>query len=68
MKQLDLTRFENLTIEELRTIATEVGINFTVGNENIADKEEFLMVLDETSLAELEESYQRVLKNREQKK
>jgi hypothetical protein len=64
MAQIDLTKFEKLTLEELRTIATEVGINFLSGNENITDKEKFLDVLDEAYPEELEASYQRILRDR----
>ncbi|MDT7540608.1 MAG: hypothetical protein QOE33_512 [Acidobacteriota bacterium] len=60
MVQVDLGKFEKLSIEQLRTIATEVGINFLMGNENITDKEDILLALDEADLKELEESYNRV--------
>jgi len=64
MVQIDLSKFEELTLEELRTVATEVGINFLIGNENVTDKQEFLMTLDEAYPEELEESYNKVLKAR----
>jgi dTDP-4-dehydrorhamnose 3,5-epimerase-like enzyme len=64
MGQLDLSKFENLTLEELRKIATEVGIQFANGNENIKDKEEFLYALDEAYPEELECSYDKMIKNK----
>lgn len=64
MNQLDVTKYEKLSLEELRVIVTEVGINFLSGNENITDKEEFLNVLDEAYPEELEESYNKIIRNR----
>ena len=42
-----MEKFENLTLDELKKITTDVGIHFTIGNDNISDKQEFLSVLDE---------------------
>ncbi len=64
MTLFDLKKIENLTLGELKEIATEVGINFTIGNENIKDKQEFLQVLDEAEPYELEQSYRKVLEKR----
>jgi hypothetical protein len=63
MGQLNLSKYEKLSIEQLRTIATEVGINFLMGNENVIDKEDILLALDEADPKELEESYDRVQKS-----
>ena len=64
MNPIDLTKFETLTLEELRTIATEVGIQFSIGNELITDKEQFLFALDESSPEALEMSFNKIIKNR----
>ncbi len=67
MYPIDLSKFakfEKLTLEELRIIATEVGINFLAGNGNIKDKWEFITTFDEADPKELEESYNRVINRR----
>lgn len=68
MEEIDLSKFENLSLAELRQMATEVGIKFMIGNDNITDKEKFLNVLDEAVPEELEESYIRIIKNRNNNK
>lgn len=47
------SQLEKLSLEELCAITTSVGIKFTIGNENIKNKEEFLLVLDEAEKEEL---------------
>lgn len=48
---------ESLSLEQLREIATAVGVNFSVGNSNIHDKQDFLLVLDEADEHDLVKAY-----------
>jgi len=57
-------RLKRLTLEELRQLTTDVGIEFSDGNETITDKEDFILVLDEADKNALQEAYQKILGNR----
>ena len=55
-------KLEDLSLEELRDLTTKVGIKFTIGNQNITDKEEFILVLDEAGRKELIRKYEKIIK------
>jgi len=57
-------RLEKLSLAELCEIVTRLGITFTVGNENITDPDEFVLVLDEADRPRLETEYQRIISSR----
>ncbi len=57
-------KLEKLSLEELRKLADRVGIKFTIGNENIKDPEEIILVLDEADRKELEEEYEKIIKEK----
>jgi len=48
-------------LKQLRDLATKVGIKFSVGNEKIRNKEEFVLVLDEADKNELLKEYKKLL-------
>lgn len=50
-----------LSLDELRALATKTGIVFTEGGENIQDKEEIILTLDEADKDELEKEYEKIL-------
>ena len=50
-----------LSLKQLRDLATKVGIKFSVGNEKIRNKEEFVLVLDEADKNELLKEYKKLL-------
>lgn len=50
-----------LSLEQLKTLTDRVGINFTIGNDKITDKEEFILVLDEADKDELYKEYERLI-------
>ncbi len=64
-------KLEALSLDELRLLATRVGIHFSGGNESVRDsrtmtaKAEFLNVLDESDPAELNQEYERMIRSRE---
>lgn len=63
-------KLDKLSLEELRNLATQVGIEFEGGNENIADtknltaKEQFLLVLDEADKEELFREYKNIIESK----
>lgn len=57
-------KLELLSLEELRELTTRVGIQFTIGNENIQDKQEFILVLDEADKDELIKIYEDIISKR----
>lgn len=59
-----MDKLEILSLEELRDLTTKVGINFTIGNENIENKQEFILVLDEAEKDELIEEYNKIIKKK----
>lgn len=58
-------RLSHLSVDGIRWIATEVGITFTIGNHNITDKNELLLVLDEADREALTKAYRDILNRRE---
>lgn len=57
-------KLELLSLEELRELTTRVGIQFTIGNENIQNKQEFILVLDEADKDELIKIYEDIISKR----
>ncbi|HZX01036.1 MAG TPA: hypothetical protein VFE87_01420 [Candidatus Paceibacterota bacterium] len=61
---------EDLSLEEIRQLADEVGIAFSGGNDSITDsrnfsaKEQFILVMDEVDKAKLVREYEALLKRR----
>lgn len=53
-------KLDRLSLEELRELSGKVGIRFTIGNDNILDKDEFILVLDEADKNELMAEYKRI--------
>ena len=57
-------KLEALTLKELRELTDKVGIEFAGGNEQITNKEEFILVLDEADKKELFREYDKIIKKR----
>ena len=55
---------QKLSLEQLRKITDKVGINFSIGNKNIKDKREFVLVLDEADKKELYGAYNKIIKSK----
>jgi hypothetical protein len=59
-------KLEKLSPDQLRLLATNVGIKFAGGNESVADrdglsaKEQFILVLDEAGKEELLKEYKKI--------
>jgi hypothetical protein len=53
-------RLEGLSIDELREIVTNTGITFSIGNENITDRDELTLVLDESDKEDVERELKRL--------
>jgi hypothetical protein len=58
-------KLRQLSLEELCQLTTTVGIEFSIGNNLITDKEEFIGVLDEADQGELKKAYQQILQSNE---
>ncbi len=57
-------KLDMLSLDELRKLTTQVGIEFSDGNANIIDKQEFISVLDEADQNELKAVYEAIVENR----
>lgn len=60
------SKLERLSLAQLRDLTTRVGIKFTVGNENITNPQDFILVLDEVDKEELLREYHDILANQRQ--
>lgn len=56
------SRLQKLSLIQLREIANKTGLSFSIGNEHIEDKMEFVNALDESDRTELEKAYKEVIK------
>lgn len=63
-------KLQELSVDELRRVATLAGMQFEGGNESVVDnqrhsaKEQFILVLDEVGKENLVKAYHAVLKER----
>ncbi len=53
-----------LSLQELSALSTAVGIDFTIGNEKIKSREEFILVLDEADKKKLYSAYDSIISKR----
>ena len=58
-------KLKGLSLEELREIASATGIKFSIGNEKIMDREEFILVLDEADKNDLMDAYKKIIQKRQ---
>lgn len=62
-------KLETLSLDQLRNLATRVGMKFSGGNENVSDRkqmtarEQFIMVLDEVDREKLQAEYDKIIKD-----
>lgn len=59
-----MDELDKLSLEELRDLTTKMGICFVIGNENIKNKQEFILVLDEAKKDELLREYDEIIKKK----
>jgi len=59
-------KLERLSLEDLRELVTRCGIVFTEGNNQINDRDEFILVLDEADRGRLEGEYERLIERKGQ--
>ncbi|MEW5805265.1 MAG: hypothetical protein AB1721_00845 [Patescibacteria group bacterium] len=55
-------KLQQLSLEELCQLATKLGIRFSIGNERITDKDDFINVLNEADKSELLREYNEIIK------
>lgn len=57
-------KLNQLSLKELRELTTKLGINFSIGNENINNKQDFILVLDEAVKKNLLKEYNKIIKQK----